>query len=90
MDTIRDNVGAEGLKRIHLVDKKELLNISNAYGLQSIQRHINDQQSVLSWLKEWETIEKFYKMQRQISTEHSCLTKDDFMIVIQTESQKQL
>ena len=48
IDSVRDNVGPQGFERIHLLDKKELLNISNAYGLHSIQRHHNDQQSVLS------------------------------------------
>ena len=64
--SFRDNVG-ESLARAHLIDRKDILNISRAYGLNEIIRHNNDQMSVLSWVKSYEETDNnpvlFYKMQ---------------------------
>ena len=44
----------DDLHHQHLVDRKDLCNISTAYGLGNIRRRGNDQQSILAWMKEWE------------------------------------
>ena len=48
----------------------------------------------LSWIKEWEEQEDnpilYYKMQGEVDPEESSLGKDDFMIIIQTKSQKHM
>ena len=54
-------------------------------------RHENDQQSVLSWINEWNNDSNnpitYYKLQGD-KDETFDLEIDDFMLVIQTESQK--
>ena len=89
---IRNNVGTT-FYRHHLVSNEDLKNIKNAFGLNEIQRHPNDQQSVLSWIKEWEASESnpvlFYKLQGEPCEDESLhLQKEDFMIIIQSEAQK--
>ena len=47
------NVGAEFL-RDHIIDKQDVVNIQRAYGLEDVQRHANDQTSVLAWVQKWQ------------------------------------
>ena len=72
LDDIRESVGLE-FQREHLVDKRDLFNIEKAFGLDNIQRHPNDQDSVLSWIQEWEESDDnpiiFYKLQGQLKEE---------------------
>ena len=92
MDEIRDNFGSE-FQRIHLLERRDLHNIRHAFGLDDVQRHSNDQDSVLAWIKEWESSQNnpvlYYKLQGHDSG-NDTLKKSDFMIVIQTEHQKNL
>ena len=53
LDDIRNNVGAKFL-RDHIIDKQDVVNIQRAYGLEEVQRHANDQTSVLAWIQEWQ------------------------------------
>ena len=66
LDDIRDSVG-EKFSRVHLIDRKDLHNISKSCGLDNVERHSNDQTSVLSWLEELRESEKdpilYYKLQ---------------------------
>ena len=66
LDDIRDNVIGD-FSRHHLVDKQDLANIKRSFGLDDVQRHNNDQDSVLSWIKEWESSDEnpvlYYKLQ---------------------------
>ena len=94
LDEIRESV-ADDLHRQHLVDKKDLCNISTAYGLDNIRRHGNDQQSVLAWIKEWEENEEnnpvlFYKLQGEEAPDGVHLSKEDFFIAVQTPLQKHI
>ena len=50
LDDIRESVGLE-FQREHLFGKSDLFNIEKAFGLANIQRHPNDQDSVLSWIQ---------------------------------------
>ena len=65
-DDIRNNVGTEFL-RDHIIDKQDVINIQHAYGLEEVQRHANDQTSVLSWIQEWQNstsnLVVWYKLQ---------------------------
>ena len=71
IDDVRDSVGLK-FSRVHLLDQKDLQNITRSFGLKSIQRHVNDQQSVLSWITEWKDMENnpilFYKLQGKTSS----------------------
>ena len=65
----RDDIGSK-FQRLHLLENRDLLNIGRAFGLREVERHTNDQMSVLSWIQEWEQMEKnpvlFYKLQGKI------------------------
>ena len=54
LDCIRQSM-PNNLDRHHILDKKDINNIQQAYGLKEIQRHQNDQQSVLAWIEEWKS-----------------------------------
>ena len=56
LDDIRDNIHGDTLQRHHLLDKKDILNIQQAYGISDVQRHANDQESKLACLREWEDL----------------------------------
>lgn len=66
LDDIRDSVG-EKFSRIHLIDGKDLGNISKSCGLDNVERHSNYQTSVLTWLEELGESEKnpilYHKLQ---------------------------
>ena len=47
IDDIRNNVGTEFL-RDHIIDKQDVISIQRAYGLEEVQRHPNDQTSLLA------------------------------------------
>lgn len=77
-----------------MLARKDLANIERAYGLQTVQRHANDQQSVLAWITEWKQSEDdpilYYKLQGQEAEEDVDLSKEDFFIVIQSPLQKHM
>ena len=57
-----------------------------AFGLQRVQRHGNDQLSVLAWIGEWESSEEsespvlYYKFQGEEDKNGHDLTTDDFFL----------
>ena len=75
------------------MERRDLHNIGKAFGLDEVQRHGNDQESTLFWIKEWENSGRnpvlYYKLQGSES-DNEVLKKPDFMIIIQTEHQKRL
>ncbi len=79
-------------KRYHLIGKKDLSNIKSAFAISDIQRHSNDQCSVKAWVEEWSANESnpilFTKFQGDEPPSGFNLTKDDFLIVVQTPFQK--
>ena len=94
IDNIRDNV--QDFKRCHLLERKDVHNIQKAFGLNDVQRHANDQQSVLAWIHEWQTSNDmdnpvlYFKLQGDQAEEGYDLEKDDFFIVIQNSVQKRM
>ena len=93
IDDIRESVSGK-LGRHHLMARRDIANIEQAYGLRDVQRHANDQQSVLAWIEEWKQTEEnpilYYKLQGQEAEEGFDLSKDDFFIVIQSRIQRQM
>lgn len=93
LDDIRQSM-PNNLHRHHILDKKDINNIQQAYGLKDIQRHPNDQQSVLAWIEEWKSSPDtnpilFHKMQGEGSADQP-LQEEDFMIVVQSPVQKRM
>ena len=94
LDDIRNSLRAS-LSRRHLVESRDILNIKKEFGLNEVQRHDNDQQSMFAWIKEWETSDSnpvlFYKLQGEECPDKSLsLSKNDFIVILQTEEQKHL
>ena len=96
IDDIRNICNDEGIKRHHLLEKKDLRNISSSFGIESARKHTNDQQSVHAWITEWEQSESnpvlFYKLQGHDYTDEEDLnlTTDDFIVILQSPFQKTL
>ena len=81
----------QSLQRHHILAKKDIHNIQQAYGLKNVQRHANDQQSVLAWIEEWRSNPEtnpvlFHKMQGEQIDDYPL--QEDFMIVVQSPIQK--
>ena len=94
LDDIRDSVTVNNFFRHHLLEKKDLLNIERAFGLKDFQRHINDQDSVLAWITEWEKSADtnpilFCKFQDEM-VEGYDLSKEDFVLIIQSPFQRHM
>ena len=94
LDDIRNRLGAS-LSRHHIVESRDILNIKKEFGLNEVQHHDNDQQSVFAWIKEWETSDSnpvlFYKLQGEECPDKSLsLSKNDVIVILQTEEQKHL
>ncbi|KAK3710030.1 hypothetical protein QZH41_012420 [Actinostola sp. cb2023] len=95
LDDVRESVTAE-FQRHHLIERKDLHNIQHAFGLNEVQRHPNDQQSVLAWIQEWKDSTDFenpllyYKLQGEVAEEGYDLAKEDFFLVIQAPIQKRM
>ena len=80
--------------RYYLTAKKNLDNISKSFGISDVQKHSDDQESVRACVEEWSHSENnpvlFHKYQGEPAPEGSDLTKDDFMIVLQSPFQKEM
>ena len=98
LDDIRDSVqGSDHTSFIkhHMLGKEDIKNIRNAFGLHDIQRHANDQTSLLSWIEEWRQSESnpvlFCKLQGEAPCSgYEDLKREDFMLIIQTPFQKHM
>ena len=53
LSDIRESVTEDNLSCEHLMERKDLSNIQQAFGLKNYQRHQNDLDSVLAWITEW-------------------------------------
>lgn len=73
-----------GFERHHLIER--------AYGLRTVQRHENDQQSTLAWIEEWKQTNQnpvpFVKLQEEDAKDRYDLAKEDFLMVVQTPFQQ--
>ena len=94
IDDTRNSIDPMSIKRCDLLDKQDIRNIESSFGLKEVIRHDNNQESVLSWIKEWELLDEnpviFYKMQGEESKDDVPLEKEDFIIIVQTPMQKMM
>ena len=93
LDCVRDSVESK-VQRIHLMNRKDLHNIQQAYNIQGIERHSNDALSVHAWVEEMKSKEhnpiSFYKQQGSVVADigkNTCLHTQDFALCIQTTLQ---
>ena len=95
IDDIRDTTQSRQLNREHLVCRKDISNIQKQYNIEGIRRHQNDLISVSSIVEEMDTLPYnpvvVFKQQGDLPTA-SCrhLKEDDFLLVIQTEFQRDM
>ena len=80
--------------RYHLTAKKDLDNIMKSFGINEVQKHPDDQESVWAWVEDWSNSENnpvlFQKYQGEPPPDWYNLTTDDFMIVLQSPFQKEM
>ncbi|XP_034236595.1 uncharacterized protein LOC117642470 [Thrips palmi] len=94
LDDIRDSVTEEGgLSRLHLLDKRDLLNVIKEFKLDKNRAHDNDAMSVDMWVAEQQAkdhnIVAYYKRQHEVDP-CGVLAEDDFMVVLMTDYQKEI
>ena len=61
LDDVRDSIGSS-IQRIHLLTKKDILNIERAYNIKGIQKHSNDAISVTAWVEELRNLKEGKKI----------------------------
>lgn len=93
LDEVRDSIQNEKLERVHLLTKKDLYNIENAYNLNSTSvRHKDDAVSVEVWVREMEDAGSvlFYKAQETSNDMYPFLLSRDFVLIIMTDAQAEI
>lgn len=93
LDKIRDSVNTTRVERIHLTTRKDILNIERAFGIRGIQRHKDDATSLSIWVEEMKSkgqdnpVLRYKPQGKVLEGEYHALTKDDFILVLQTPLQ---
>ena len=95
IDSVRDNVSKGTLFRKHLLCRQDVHNICNQYNLEGVKLHGNDHTSVSLWveaLRNTGTGENpvllFKQQGKEQPNDLDDLSKDDFVIAIQTPFQR--
>ena len=52
LNDMRDNVPNNKFDRIHLISRKDVQNIEQCFGLEGVERHVDDAASVDTWVQE--------------------------------------
>ena len=91
LDDVRDTISSD-LNRLHLLTRKDILNIERAFSLRSIEKHKDDATSVAILVEELNQSDKespvlLYKQQGKCLQEHKFLNKSDFVLILQTPYQ---
>ena len=94
LDGIRNNVHGD-ISREHLVTLQDIQNICRQYNIDGIQRHSSDHQSVKIWVEEMSSQIYNPVLLHKVQGEEPCiemenLKKEDMLLVIQTEFQKDM
>ncbi|KAJ8956144.1 hypothetical protein NQ314_006770, partial [Rhamnusium bicolor] len=87
---VRDSISNEKLERLHLLTRKDLLNIERCFNLNSEScRHANDAISVDALITEMKVSScvRFYNPQDSLSEQCPGLKNEDFMLIIMNEAQ---
>ena len=94
LDDIRGGVSEnDSIGREHLIERRDVLNIKRKLNIGSIEKHSNDHTSVCAWVEELRTKRStpilLFKPQG-IECQESNIGKDDFLLVFQTEFQRDI
>ena len=95
IDSFRNSEMADGIFRDHLITEKDINNIRKRFNVDGIQKHSNDFVSVANIVGEMQTLDYnsilLYKQQgEEPSEECKLLNTRDFLLVVQTEFQKDM
>ena len=93
LDDIRDNLVQ--ITREHIVSRKDIHNVKQQFNIEGIRRHANDLISVVSWVEEMELLQYnpvlvFKQQQQPPSQSAPSLKMNDFLLVLQTEFQRDM
>jgi len=90
LDSVRDSVASRGGGRGQIIQRQDILNIQRHLNIDSITKHSNDLMSTCAWVEEMEQMaySPVLTFKPQGVHDTSGLAKDDFMLAIQTEFQK--
>ena len=92
LDDIRDNLVE--IIREHIVSRKDIHNVKQQFNIEGIRRHANDLISVVSWVEEMELLQYnpvlVFKQQQPPSQSAPSLKMNDFLLVLQTEFQRDM
>ena len=94
LDDIRNSVGLS-MERKHLVSKQDIHNIQRQYNISGVKRHANDHISLQAWIEDCKMMEYnpivIFKQQGEEQDENvDDMSKNDFLIGIQTEFQRDM
>ena len=95
IDDIRHCSENSQTNREHLISHKDINNIQKQFNIEGIRKHPNDLISVSSVVEEMDVLDYnpvlLFKQQGELPTDNcKALTKEDFVLVIQTEFQKDI
>ena len=95
LDDIRDTLSSEGIKREHMVTRKDINNVRLQYNIEGIMKHSNDLSSVLAWVEEMKSLEYnplllFKQQGEEQSQATDNIGNRDFLLVIQMEFQRDM
>jgi hypothetical protein len=94
INNIRESIGSE-IKRIYLLNRKDINNIKQAFKIDNAQKDNDDATSVAAWVEEMKNDQSnpviLYKPQGERQPAHcDNLSDDDFLIALQTPLQQQM
>nr|CAI5819476.1 unnamed protein product [Callosobruchus analis] len=94
LDEISSSITDSNLKRLHILNKKDLYNIATSFNLcPNTVRCSNDIISMDSWILDMQTNTAailFYKPEGLIVEDWNQLKEDDFVLIVMAESQSQM
>ncbi|VEN59296.1 unnamed protein product [Callosobruchus maculatus] len=94
LEEISSSISDAKLKRLHILNKKDLYNIAASFNLcPNTVRCSNDIMSMDSWISDMQintTSILFYKPEGIVVEEWNQLKEDDFILIVMTESQSQI
>ena len=90
MEGMRDSEG-ERMRQLELMKQRD---VKESLGVETVQKHRNEKDSVLAWILQWEGTEEnpvlFYKMPGPTSDPGLNLLAEDYIIIIQSPFQKHM
>ncbi|XP_022091647.1 uncharacterized protein LOC110979845 isoform X2 [Acanthaster planci] len=91
-----DMVDSEGevMKQRELARVSDIYDVKKSLGVETVQKHLNEKESVLAWILQWEATEEnpvlFYKLPGLNPDPNLDLQAEDYIIILQSPFQKHM